>query len=110
MTTNLTNYRPISILPCFSKVLESAMYRRVMNYLNMNNILNSHQYRFRKKHSTFMTILELINKIFQSFENNAYTIGIFIDLKKAFDTADHSILLSKLNFYGIRGTPLKLDA
>ena len=110
MTTNLTNYRPISILPCFSKILESAMYRRVMNYLNMNNILNSHQYGFRKKHSTFMTILELINKIFQSFENNEYTIGIFIDLKKAFDTADHSILLSKLNFYGIRGTPLKLDA
>ena len=72
----------------------------------MNNILNSHQYGFRKKHSTFMAILELANKIFESFENNEYTIGIFIDLKKAFDTVDHSTLLSKLNFYGVHGTPL----
>ena len=82
------------------------MYRRLMNYLDMNNILNSHQYRFRKKHSTFMAILELTNTIFESFENNEYTTGIFIDLKKAFDTVDHSILLSKLNFCGVRGTPL----
>ena len=82
------------------------MYRPLMNYLNMNNILNSHQYGFRKKHLTFMAILELTNKIFESFENNEYTTGIFTDLKKAFDTVDHSILLSKLNFCGVRGTPL----
>ena len=68
-------------------------------------ILNDHQYGFRKKHWTFMAILELTNKIFDSFEKNEFTIGIFIDLKKAFDTVNHSILLDKLNFYGIRGTP-----
>ena len=74
------NYnRPISILPCFSKILESAMYRRLMDYPTKHSILNNHQYVFRKKHSTFMAILELTNKIFDSFEKNEFTIGIFID-------------------------------
>ena len=76
-----------------------------MDYLTKHSILNNPQYGFRKKHSTFMAILELTNKIFDSFEKNEFTIGIFIDLKRAFDTVNHSILLDKLNFYGIRGTP-----
>ena len=104
VSTNFTNYRPISILPCFSKILEGALYRRLMDYLTKHSILNNHQYGFRKKHSTFIAILELTNKIFDSFEKNECAIGIFIDLKKAFDTVNHSILLDKLNFYGIRGT------
>ena len=104
-STNFTNYRPISILPCFSKILESAMHHCLMDYLTKHSILNNHQYGFKKKHSTFIAILELTNKIFDSFEKNELTIGIFIDLKKAFDTVNHSILLDKLNFYGIRGTP-----
>ena len=81
------------------------MYRRLMvlmDYPTKHIILNDHQYGFRKKHCTFMAILELTNKIFDSFEKNEFTIGIFIDLKKAFDTVNHSILLDKLNFYGIR--------
>ena len=99
--TSFTNYRPISILPCFSKILESAMHRRLMDYLTKHSILNNHQYGFRKKHSSFMAILELTNKIFDSFEKNKFTIGIFIDLKKAFDAVNHSILLDKLHFYGM---------
>ena len=53
-----------------------------------------------------MAVLELLNHIFQGFENNEYTVGIFVDLKKAFDTVNHNILIDKLKFYGIRGTPL----
>ena len=68
-----------------------------MDYFTKHSILNNHQYGFRKKHSNFMEILELTNKIFDSFEKNKFTIGIFIDLKKAFDTVNHSILLSLIH-------------
>ena len=101
-----SNYRPISILPCLSKVLEKLFYSRLFDFLVKFNILNHHQYGFRQHYSTYMAILELVNNIYQGFENNEYTIGIFVDLKKAFDTVNHNILLDKLNFYGIRGTPL----
>ena len=72
------------------------MHCRLMDYLTKHSIFNNHQYGFRKKHSTFMAILELTNKIFHSFEKNELTIGIFIDLKKAIDTFNHSILLDKI--------------
>ena len=85
-STNFTNYRPISILPCFSKILESAMHRPLRDYLTKHSIINNCQYGFRKKHSTFMAILELSNKIFDSFEKNELPIGISIDLEKAFNT------------------------
>ena len=101
--TNFTNYRPISILPCFSKFLENIMYHRLMSNLIKYDILNSLRYGFRSKHSTFMAILELTNHIFEASERNSLIIGVFIDLKKAFDTVNNSILLDKLNFYGIRG-------
>ena len=63
------------------------------------------EYGFRQKHCKWMAVLELVDQIFQAFENNDFTIGIFIDLKKTFDTVDLQILLEKLEFYGIRGIP-----
>ena len=99
----VSNYRPISILSVFSKILEKVIYKRTYNFLESGNCFFESQYGFRSDHSTQMALLELTNKIVESFEHDSYAIGIFIDLSKAFDTIDHTILLSKLTNYGIRG-------
>lgn len=101
------NYRPISILPCFSKVLEKLVYVRMLKYLNDNEILYKHQYGFRQQHSTYMALLQLIDKISIALDNNMFAVGIFLDLSKAFDTVDYEILISKLYRYGFRDVVLK---
>ena len=102
----LTNYRPISILPSISKILEKIIYRRIYIFLQVNSILIPNQYGFRKKYSTDFAIVSLLNKITECFANKEHLIGIFMDLSKAFDTIDHDILLYKLERYGIRGVAL----
>ena len=102
-----SNYRPISVLPCFSKILEKIMCKRVLKYLDKHNMLFQSQYGFRKKHSTNLATIELTTKILQAIDDNEYTIGIFLDLAKAFDTVNHEILLEKLEHYGIRGIVLQ---
>ena len=97
------NYRPISVLTCFAKLLEKLMYKRLIKYVEKNNILSDHQYGFRKNRSTELAIIELVNKITKEIDHGKYTIGIFLDLSKAFHTIDHKILISKLEYYGIRG-------
>ena len=98
----LTNYRPISALSCFSKILERIMYNRVYNYLNDNNLLFRKQFGFRKGHSTDHALIKLIDSIYDFFNQNKYTLGVFIDLSKAFDTVDQNILIRKVNSYDIK--------
>ena len=99
----MSNYRPVSVLPVFSKILERLMYNRLLHYLQVNDLLCSNQFGFREKHSTYMALARLMDSITNELEQKRHCIGIFIDLSKAFDTLDHSILLSKLNLYGVRG-------
>ena len=103
----VTNYRPISLLITMSKILEKVVYCRVYNFLVENEQLYQSQYGFRTGHSCQNAISELIGTVLKNQEENKLTIGVFIDMSKAFDTLSHDILLRKLQKYGIRGTPLK---
>ena len=102
-----SNYRPISILPCFSKILEKLVYARILKHLDANNILYEHQYGFRKSRSTYMALLHLREKISTAFEKNEYALGIFLDLSKAFDTMNYEILLWKMFCYGFKNKVLQ---
>ena len=103
----LTNYRPISVLPCFSKLLERIIYNRLFKYLSENSILCKKQFGFQTSHSTEHAILLLVNQLYQSFDESKLTLGIFIYLSKAFDTVDHKILTKKFELYGIKDCNLR---
>ena len=105
--TLVTNYRPISVLPCFLKLLERIMYNRLYKFLLEKNILYQKKFGFQNAHSTEHAILQLVNQITEAFSQGKYTLGIFIDLSKAFDTVNHNILLEKLKTYGIHSENLK---
>ena len=103
----LGNYRPISVLPVFSKLLERIMYNRVYSYFKTNNLFYTKRFGFQKNTSTEHAILQLVNEITENFSHNEFTLGVFIDLSKAFDTVDHDILLKKLEYYGTKGNAKK---
>ena len=98
-----TNYRPISLIPVFSKIMEKLIYKKIFDFLVRYKILFKSQYGFRAGNSTIHATLDFIQTIHKAMSEQEYAIGIFCDLSKAFDTLDHSILLTKLDHYGIRG-------
>jgi hypothetical protein len=99
----ISNYRPISLLTSFLKVLEKVIYKRIYHHVNSNNILAMEHYGFRKNSSIEIASYNLINNISKALNSNMWVGGIFCDLTKAFDYVNHNILLSKLEFYGITG-------
>ena len=101
------NYRPISLLSSISKILEKVVATNLVNHLEINNLLFENQFGFLRGRSTLHNITILTSKISQALNEKKFVIGVFLDLKKAFDTVSHDILLQKLKKLGISGTPLK---
>ena len=100
---NPTNYRPISLLPILGKLFEKILADRLLEFLNENNILTQNQFGFRKNYSTELAIADIYNNLLDNLEKKKHTCAVFLDLAKAFDSVDHTILLKKLHKYGIRG-------
>ena len=104
----IENYRPISLFPAISKVFEKVIHNQLSQYFVSNKLFYENQYGSRKQHSTELTALHLMDNIIQNMDMGKITISVFLDLSKAFDTLDHTILLEKLKFYGICGNEVKL--
>ena len=106
--SDLTNYRPISLLPQFGKLLENVIKSRLIDFLDEHKIITDNQFGFRKNHSTELAIANIHNTLLQNLDDDKITCSIFLDLAKAFDSVNHNILIRKLEKYGIRGMPLDL--
>ena len=106
----LGNYRPISVLPLISKIFEKKIYRQLYDYLQDNSLLNTYQSGFRSMHSALTALLETRNNWSINIDNGLWNGVLFVDLKKAFDTIDHEIILRKLANYGVDQSDLRFFA
>ena len=104
--TDTTNYRPISIFSPFSKIFEKLIHSRTTAFLEKHSLLLPTQFGFRRNHSTTHALLDVVTSCYDNINDTNYTALLFLDLKKAFDTVKHEILIHKLEHYGIRGVAL----
>ena len=103
LKTECGNYRPISVLPVVSKILERAIHKQVYNHLLSKGLLSNMQSGFRPQHSTLTCITDVTDYLLNNMENGEFTGAVMLDLKKAFDTVNYEVLLSKLKHLGIVG-------
>ena len=101
-TFEISNFRPISILPILSKILEKAVHIQLYDYLNNHNLLSQQQSGFRPLHSTATSVTHIVDFLLENMNSGKLTGGIFLDLKKAFDVIPLNLILAKLKYYGIR--------
>jgi len=100
---NMNNYRPISMLSSFSKIFEKIIKARLIDYLENNSLLSKNQYGFRPRRSTEDALYAVTTFISKALDKGDKALGIFLDLAKAFDTVDHSLLIKVFSSYGING-------
>lgn len=103
-----SNYRPISVLPTLSKIFEKILHSRLETFLNSINFFYKNQYGFRRKSNTLAATIDFVTKIKNKLDQKQVALGVFVDLKKAFDTVSHHLLLEKLFAIGIKGKVFKL--
>ena len=106
-TQDLNNFRPISLLSIFDKIIEKILHKRLYQFLEHHHILFENQFEFREDNSTSYALMEITEKIKEIIDSGKFGCGIFIDLRKAFDTVNHGILFKKLEHNGVRGMLLE---
>ena len=102
------NYRPISLLNIFCKILEKCIHVRISKFVSKHKLISKHQFGFQAGLSTENAVSAFCEFIYNALNDRNFSINIFIDLKKAYETVNRQILIKKLYYYGFRGVPLDL--
>ena len=101
--TDVNNYRPISVISVFSKMLERISHDKLFEFLQTTNTIRNNQAAFRKLYSTTTSLIASTDHWYENIDRSKINLTIFLVLKKAFDTVDHTILIQKLQKYGVKG-------